>query len=239
MKPTKPIRRILASLPCMAVVLICLLTIGLMQVQAGEDRQEIQLKDGTTFSGKVFSRSHESVIVGVRREDVRTIDGQVLPPPVQTGSVAPSFEVMDLNGVHYAVPDGSPATLVAFWATWCPHCRADLPLMKELYAKYHDRGFRLLAISVDQDLKKLQDFVPAQQLPYPVIPSQGDHLLSGQAGLSERFEAGGVPSYFLIDGKGSIVQTFSGSIIEGKGDLEGALQRLLPASATKSAKNAS
>ena len=45
----------------------------------------------------------------------------------------------------------SRVVLVEFWASWCGPCRAEIPHMKEAYAKYGDQGFEILSFTVDED----------------------------------------------------------------------------------------
>jgi len=52
------------------------------------------------------------------------------------------------------------------WATWCGPCIRRIPFMKELYAKYHDRGFEVLGISYDFEPEKVQPFIDKHELPY-------------------------------------------------------------------------
>ena len=40
--------------------------------------------------------------------------------------------------------------VIDFWATWCGPCVAEMPKMKELYAKYHDQGVEFIGVSLDQ-----------------------------------------------------------------------------------------
>ena len=59
-----------------------------------------------------------------------------------------------------------------FWATWCGPCVDDMPRLKELYAKYHDRGVEFLGISLDQPkeeggLDRLKKFVKENKMPWP------------------------------------------------------------------------
>ncbi len=39
--------------------------------------------------------------------------------------------------------------MVNFWATWCPPCRKELPMLQRLYTKYNTTGFELIGISLD------------------------------------------------------------------------------------------
>ena len=46
--------------------------------------------------------------------------------------------------------------LVDFWATWCGPCVAEIPNVLEEYEKYHDKGFEVVGISLDQDRQALE-----------------------------------------------------------------------------------
>ena len=69
--------------------------------------------------------------------------------------------------------------VIDFWATWCGPCVAEMPKMKELYAKYRDQGVEFIGVSLDQPkeqggLDKLKKFVAEQRDRLaPVLPGQG------------------------------------------------------------------
>lgn len=221
MGPRAPVRWVVQ-------LLLCLAASGVV----GAD--EIRLKDGTTLSASVLDKDPDRVVIAVPRSEVAAIDGQPLSAPVTTGTPAPSFIAIDTNGTRHALADSAGhVTLIQFWATWCPHCRADLPLMDKLARRYHEKGFDVLAISVDKDLKALQAFLRDHRTPYPVIPAYGQPP-STTLLLPELYEIQGIPAYYLIDAQGVIAHTWSGSMTETKADLEGPLTRLLAASSARS-----
>ena len=42
-----------------------------------------------------------------------------------------------------------------FWATWCGPCVAEMPHMKELYARYRDKGVEFIGVSLDYSRKRV------------------------------------------------------------------------------------
>lgn len=188
--------------------------------------ERVRLKDGTEFSADVMRKDAESVTVVLPRQDVVAIDGQSLPPAVAKGAQAPAFSVPDVSGAMQTVPDPSAVIVLQFWATWCPHCRSDIDMLAKLSERYQGKGLRVVSVSVDQDVKALREFVQRRQIPYPVIAAY-DRPPTDAAAIPERYEAEGIPAYYLIDRKGVIAHRLSGSVTEGKRDLEGLVRPLL------------
>ena len=206
-----------------------MLVLVLAWSQAGR-ADEIQLKGGAKVSAAVLQRDGESVILQVPRAAIETVNGQPLPPPVAAGSPAPEFTAVDLSGTTRTLSEhrGHPV-LVQFWASWCPHCRSDLSLMKQLFAQYQDRQLGMVTVSIDQDVEKLRAFVKAQEIAFPVIAA------SAHPDLAERYEAQGVPAYYLIDAAGVIAKTWSGSVTERLSDFKDVVARLVNGPAPQAA----
>ena len=189
---------------------------------------QIRLEDGTEFSAELLQSDGADVVISLPRASVATIDGAALPPPVAQGEPAPEFSVVDLNGgtQTLGVSDGA-ATMVHFWASWCPHCRSDVELMKDVYARYDGKGLRMVMVSVDQDRSDLDAFIKKQDLPYPIVGAYSDPQ-SNASGLPGLYESQGIPAYYLVDAKGVITEIKRGSVTESNYDLDSALQRLIP-----------
>jgi thiol-disulfide isomerase/thioredoxin len=90
--------------------------------------------------------------------------------------------------------------LVDFWATWCGPCIAEMPNVKRLYKTYHDKGFEVLAVSVDQNKAALEKFLEKNELPWVCI-----HDVPGDDSLSNQYGVTFIPLPILVDREGRVV----------------------------------
>ena len=91
--------------------------------------------------------------------------------------------------------------VVQYWATWCEPCKEDHKTLKTLVAKYGKRGFSVVGVNLDSDVKAITSYMKESKLPW--------HNLYAQGGLESRFahEMGimTLPAMFLIDKSGRVV----------------------------------
>jgi len=109
--------------------------------------------------------------------------------------------------------DGSPfdpaslagkVVLVDFWATWCGPCVAEIPRVRELYDRYHDRGFEVVGVSLDEDRDALDAFVTEREIPWPIILDQPPED-GGKSLLAARYGITGIPTMILVGADGNVV----------------------------------
>ncbi len=88
-------------------------------------------------------------------------------------------------------------TLIVFWEVWCPHCRREVPKLKDTYEKYHGKGLGVVGltrITKSATPEKVRDFIKEQEIPYPIAKENGE--------LASYFNVSGIPAAALVkDGK--------------------------------------
>lgn len=89
-------------------------------------------------------------------------------------------------------------TLVDFWASWCGPCRKENPVVKAAYEQYHELGFEVVGISVDQDEAAWLQAVAEDQLPWTQVRDSENKV-------SEAYLIYYIPSNFLFDQNGTMV----------------------------------
>ncbi len=89
-------------------------------------------------------------------------------------------------------------TLVDFWASWCGPCRHENPVVKAAYEKYHELGFEVVGVSVDQDEAAWMKAVEEDELPWMQVRDSEDKV-------SEDYMIYYIPSNFLFDQNGTMI----------------------------------
>jgi peroxiredoxin len=125
-------------------------------------------------------------------EGVRELD-LIRPPRAKR---AEEFTVALVRGETLKLREQrGKAVMINFWATWCPPCREEMPAMERLYRRHRERGFVLLAVSVDTDASLVRPFLEHHKLTFPVA-------LDAKMELANTYGVRALPSSFLIDRNG-------------------------------------
>ena len=121
---------------------------------------------------------------------------------VSVGGVAPNFKARTPEGAELALYDlRGHVVLLDFWASWCGPCMAEMPNVKEIYAKYHDKGLEILGVSLDSDKEAWVNCIQKNGLAWRHVSS----LSKFDCPIAKRFRVTGIPRMYILDESGKIV----------------------------------
>jgi peroxiredoxin len=120
----------------------------------------------------------------------------------KVGKPAPAFTSENIKGSTIRLADyRGKYVLLDFWATWCAPCLSELPRLQAAYAAYHNAGFEIIGVSLDETKSAVVDFTKVRNIPWPQI-----HNSSSSADLVDAFGVITIPAVYLIDPEGVIVR---------------------------------
>ncbi|MGN6617983.1 MAG: TlpA family protein disulfide reductase [Ilyomonas sp.] len=134
----------------------------------------------------------------------------------QRGEVAPEIKLPNAKGTVVSLSSlKGKIVLIDFWASWCGPCRRTVPAMRELYKKYHNKGFEIYGISVDADKNDWKRAVFEDGIKWMQVNDA-----DGKVATEWRLQY--IPNTYLLDKNGKVV-----SINASEQQLEELLQKLL------------
>jgi peroxiredoxin len=95
--------------------------------------------------------------------------------------------------------------LVDFWSTWCGPCVGELPNLKRNYEQYHDRGFDVVGISLDDDRNNLQKFVADRKIPWPILFEDSGDASGWNHPMATYYGIMAIPTTILVDRQGKVI----------------------------------
>lgn len=139
---------------------------------------------------------------------------------VVTGNKAPLLNGIDINGKALNSEDyiNKKYILLDFWATWCPPCHDEFPLLNELYDKYNKAGLEIIGVSADQDNNRdlwKKDVIKSKIGRWRHMLAVDDATKEYGKQVNDRFSVLAYPLILLIDRSGVIIYRGEGYDPEG------------------------
>jgi thiol-disulfide isomerase/thioredoxin len=122
--------------------------------------------------------------------------GELSPYTAQPGTAV--FALPDIKGQQHSLNDyRGQVVLVNFWASWCPPCIQEMPVLEKLQQKLNEQPFEILAVNVGERKYRVWKFVKLINFGLPV-------LLDERKDTFNAWGASVLPTSFLIDKQGRI-----------------------------------
>lgn len=128
---------------------------------------------------------------------------------VREGQIAPELEVGLDDGTTYRLTDldGQPVRLadlrgrgvwLNFWASWCPPCQSETPILRDLAERYADEGLTVVGISVQETSEAdVRAYAERYQLGYTIAADVSGHIF-------RLYRPPGLPTQIFIGPDGAI-----------------------------------
>lgn len=125
---------------------------------------------------------------------------------LEPGQTLPRLDIELVGGEMLTATQlaGKPAAYL-FWATWCHVCRGELPAYQKLHARYQARGFRMIALSLDESAATVRAFWADAGYSFPVA-MRTDALREAFGGIK------GTPTLYVVDRDGRLMKKQLGDI---------------------------
>ncbi|NIR30832.1 MAG: redoxin domain-containing protein [Gammaproteobacteria bacterium] len=131
------------------------------------------------------------------------------------GDVSPDFTLHTLQGSDASLSGlKGRAVVLNFWATWCPPCRREMPLLDAVQAKYASRGAAVVGVNVGEPAERVERFVRSVGVSYPIwvdAPPAHPGVDSTRA-VYRRFGGVGLPTTVFIGPDGVVVDRHVGEL---------------------------
>ena len=120
---------------------------------------------------------------------------------------APAFTVKTVEGKTLKLSDlRNKPVIVDFWATWCGPCRASMPDLNDMQARYASKGLTVIGMSVDETGPAPVKRFASQLGVRFTVAMANDEVLDAYGPIRS------IPTTFFINRKGEIVRRVIGRI---------------------------
>lgn len=133
-------------------------------------------------------------------------EGGEAEAPATEVILAPDFTLQDLEGNEISLSSLRGKTvLIDFWATWCPPCEYQIPILNEVHAAHQEQGVEVLGVSVDVDgIDVVKPYSEEHKIQYTV--------LLGDEALAREFGAPGFPVLVVVAPDGTVANMHVGLV---------------------------
>ena len=134
---------------------------------------------------------------------------------LRVGSRVPDFALVDLSGDTVRLSDlAGHGVILNFWATWCPPCRREMPLLDAFQSEYASQGLIVVGIDLDESVETVAPFIITMGSRYRIWldPGPARPAHDRVRAIYDLFGGVGLPTTVFIDRNGSLLDTHVGEL---------------------------
>ncbi len=146
---------------------------------------------------------------------------------LRAGDTMPDFTLTDLEGdpVSFSSLEGQ-AVVLNFWATWCPPCRREMPLLDDIQKEYGPKGLTIVGVDLDEPPETVRAYVESVGVQYPIwLDDPAQNAPDRTRDLFTEIGGVGLPTTVFIGRDGVIRGSQVGEL--SRGVLQNRVQTLL------------
>lgn len=150
-------------------------------------------------------------------------------PPAAAEEVLPEYAAVTLDGDSVSLRDyRGEVLLLNVWATWCPPCRREMPSLQAVHEEQGPEGLRVVGVSIDGrgSEDKIRDFLAEYGITYTILHDPEERVLR-ELGIF------GIPTTYLVDRAGRVVQRWMGEADFGAPDIRRTIREALASDETR------
>jgi len=123
---------------------------------------------------------------------------------------ARDFTLQVFDGRTLALSDlRGKVVMVDFWASWCPPCRQEAPVLAQVYREYRDRGIEFVGVSIWDDEGDARAYVQRYGITYP-------NGVDERGAIAIDYGVTGIPEKYFISMEGVLLKKFIGPMDTGR-----------------------
>jgi thiol-disulfide isomerase/thioredoxin len=162
--------------------------------------------------GTVFAVAIAAVVLTIAFTPLGPVNPIGLPPPRATAfPIGPPVEGLRPGELapemNAQLGDGSMFQLTDLWASWCPPCQQETPVLRKVAATYADRGLVVVAVNVQETAERAREYAQRYGLEYVIGADVSAHIL-------RRYRVYALPTQFFVGPDGVIRQVVQGPLDE-------------------------
>ena len=184
---------------------------GLLALNVVDFNKRVGEKNATDLLALENKKLDANFIVLQKKNIERSLAGltkyheEAMKTKKMDGTVSPSFEYDNYNGGKTKLEDfRGKYVYIDVWATWCAPCRVEIPFLKKLEEKYHQKNIVFVSLSIDQvkDVEKWRKLIKDKELGGVQVFADKDW----NSQFVKDYNITGIPRFILIDPNGNVVK---------------------------------